>query len=63
MIRDPAEGIGRRNVLQVFAVGALAAMNTGCEPMGPDREADAQKDKPRYRVTEHVKRFYQVNEY
>jgi hypothetical protein len=61
-------GLGRRDLLKVLGVGAGAAAATvvpvAVEPaaaQGADKEAD--RNKARYRESEHVKTFYRTNRY
>lgn len=63
-----AEGkakVGRRDFLRVLGAGAglAAASGTLATAARADSESNEEKRKPRYRETEHVKAFYQVNRY
>lgn len=56
--------VGRRDFLRVLGAGAAAA---SAAPLvagsAVAAESDADKKKPRYRETDHVKAFYRVNRY
>lgn len=58
-------GLGRRDFLRAFSVGAGAAAVTA--PLAGEAKADSESQderrKARYRETEHVKTFYRVNRY
>jgi hypothetical protein len=66
---DRARGatrVGRRDFLRIAggaSVGAAAGAGALAVPASADSENDAEKRKPRYRETEHVKTFYRVNRY
>ncbi|HXW24516.1 MAG TPA: formate dehydrogenase [Xanthobacteraceae bacterium] len=54
--------VARRDVLRALAAGAGAAavpLATGVEAA----ESEADKRKARYRVTDHIKAYYRVNQY
>jgi hypothetical protein len=58
--------VGRRDFLRVLGAGAAgAAAGAGALTTGAqaDSENNDEKRKSRYRETEHVKTFYQVNKY
>jgi hypothetical protein len=58
--------LGRRDFLRTLGVGATAAVASAGQIAGEalaDTETDAEKRKPRYRETEHVKTYYRVNRY
>jgi hypothetical protein len=58
--------LGRRDFLRTLGVGATAAVASAGPIAGEalaDTETDAEKRKPRYRETEHVKTYYRVNRY
>ena len=64
-----AEGkarLGRRDFLLALGLGAGAAA-VAAGPLADDARADSEtndeKRKSRYRETDHVKAFYQVNRY
>jgi hypothetical protein len=56
--------LGRRQFLRVFGVGAAA---TAAQPFVAGAKADSEtndeKRKSRYRESDHIKQFYQVNRY
>jgi hypothetical protein len=58
--------VGRREFLRALGAGASAAA-AGAGPLAGEARADsgtdADKRKPRYRETEHVKDYYRVNRY
>ena len=57
--------VGRRDFLRVLATGAGAAA-AGATPLAAaraDSESNDDKRKARYKESEHVKTFYQVNRY
>ncbi|HEX2656297.1 MAG TPA: formate dehydrogenase [Xanthobacteraceae bacterium] len=58
--------LGRRDVLRVFATGATAAA-ASATPLASaavaDSESNDEKRKPRYKESEHIKKFYRVNRY
>ena len=64
MKKDHKQGLGRRDFLRTFGVGAGVA---AAGPLAPsaraDTETNEEKRKSRYRETEHVKTFYRVNRY
>ena len=66
MKQEPHAKVGRREFLRTLGVGASAAV-AGAGPLAgealADTETDAEKRKPRYRETEHVKDYYRVNRY
>ena len=58
--------LGRREFLRALGAGASAAVASAGPLAGEalaDTETDAEKRKPRYRETEHVKTYYRVNRY
>lgn len=59
-----ATTLGRRQFLRALGVGAAAA---AAAPLATEAvtasETDDDKRKSRYRESEHVKTFYQVNRY
>jgi hypothetical protein len=57
--------VGRRDFLRILGSGAGVAAGMGAFTAGAraDSESDAEKRKPRYRETEHVKTYYRVNRY
>jgi hypothetical protein len=56
--------VGRRDVLRALSAGAAA---TAVAPMAGEARAEtwneAEKQKARYRLSEHIKEFYRVNRY
>jgi len=64
--RERHAKVGRREFLRALGAGASAAV-AGAGPLAgearADTETDAEKRKPRYRETEHVKTYYRVNRY
>jgi hypothetical protein len=56
--------VGRRDFLRVLGAGAGAA---AAVPLGSEARADSEtndeKRKARYKETDHVKKFYSVNQY
>jgi hypothetical protein len=56
--------LGRRQFLRTLGAGAVA---TAAGPLATaakaDNETNDEKRKSRYRASEHVKTFYQVNRY
>lgn len=56
--------VGRRDFLRALGVGAGAATTaTLTTEATADSENNDEKRKPRYRETDHVKKFYSVNRY
>jgi hypothetical protein len=56
--------LGRREFLRTLGAGAtMAATAPLAGEALADTETDAEKRKPRYRETEHVKTYYRVNRY
>jgi hypothetical protein len=57
--------VARRDFLHVLGVGATVAFTGGplAKKATADTEKTDEKRKARYRQTEHVKTFYQVNRY
>jgi hypothetical protein len=57
-------GLGRRQFLRTLGAGAVA---TAAAPIATaakaDTETNDEKRKSRYRASDHVKTFYQVNRY
>jgi hypothetical protein len=54
--------VGRRDLLRALAAGAGAAavpLATGV----PVAAAEQDKQKARYRVSDHIKAYYRVNQY
>jgi hypothetical protein len=58
--------VGRRDFLRTLGAGAGAAA-VAAAPLGgvakADSESGSDRTKARYKETEHVKTFYQVNRY
>jgi hypothetical protein len=56
--------VGRRDVLRALAAGAGAAV-AGAAPLAGDAvaETDQEKRQARYRVSDHIKAYYRVNQY
>lgn len=57
--------VGRRDFLRALgagAVGAAASAPLASEAVA-DSESNDEKRKARYKVTDHIKRFYSVNRY
>jgi hypothetical protein len=56
--------LGRRDVLRALGVGAAA---TAAAPIAGEAQAEtwneAEKQKARYHLSEHIKEFYRVNRY
>jgi hypothetical protein len=70
MKQDRQVKVGRRAFLRALGAGASAGAFAVTASSGPlagealaDTETDAEKRKPRYRETEHVKTYYRVNRY
>ena len=66
MSADQGATTGRRQFLRAVGVGAGSALLASGPLTGPakaERETSDQQRKPRYRETEHVRAFYQVNRY
>ena len=66
MKNDQRTNVHRRDVLRALGAGAgVAAAASGplATPAQADGESNADKRKARYKETEHVKTFYQVNRY
>ena len=65
MKQEDKATVGRRDFLRTMGAGAgLAA--TAAIPLATSAaatQADAEKNKTRYRETDHVKTFYRVNGY
>ena len=65
-MKSEAKTVGRREFLRTLGVGAGVAV-AGAAPLATtaqaDTESNAEKRKPRYRETDHVKAFYRVNRY
>jgi hypothetical protein len=56
--------VDRRTVLRALGAGAGAATAGGAlSPAKADNETNDEKLKSRYKETDHVKAFYQVNRY
>lgn len=57
--------VGRREFLRTIGAGAglAAAVAVPLATEAAATETDAEKKKARYRETDHVKKFYQVNRY
>jgi hypothetical protein len=56
-------GVDRR---RLFLMGGSAAVAAAVVPIASEAEAEesqAERVKPRYRETEHVKNYYRVNRY
>ena len=52
--------VGRRDVLRALAAGAAAVpLATGAQAAEPEKD----KQKARYRVSDHIKAYYRVNQY
>jgi hypothetical protein len=65
MTRQHDPRLGRREFLRTFGVAATAVAATVplADQSRADTETKAEKLKPRYRETDHVKAFYRVNRY
>ena len=65
MTKEHQAKLGRRELLRVLGVGAVAAAAGAAMPTSAnaDSETDEEKKKARYRETDHVKTFYRVNKY
>lgn len=64
MQRTGTATLARRDVLRALAAGAGAtAAATVPAPAIADSESTEDKRKARYRETDHVRRFYDVNRY
>ena len=57
--------IGRRDVLRALTAGMGLAVTTAApfDTASSATEPDSEKSKARYKETDHVKKFYQVNRY
>lgn len=57
--------VGRRDFLRVLGAGTAVAAAAPLAATGAkaDNESNDEKRKSRYKETDHVKRFYQVNRY
>jgi H+/Cl- antiporter ClcA len=57
--------VGRRDVLRALAAGAGVAV-AGAAPLAGGAvaaESDQEKRQARYRVSDHIKAYYRVNQY
>jgi hypothetical protein len=56
--------VGRRDVLRALGAGAAA---TAAAPIAGEAQAEtwneAERQKARYRLSDHIKNFYRVNRY
>ena len=62
--KDKATGVDRRSL---FLMGGSAVAAAAVTPLAGSEaaaeESQAERVKPRYRETEHVKNYYRVNRY
>lgn len=62
--KPPAAGVDRRSL---FLMGGSAVAAAAVVPLAGSEavadESQAERVKPRYRETDHVKNFYRVNRY
>jgi len=58
--REPKTGVERRAFLKTLGLGAVGAA-TVAPLVGEAKETAQEREKPRYQVTDHVKRFYKLN--
>lgn len=66
MKRESKATVGRRDFLRTLGAGATVAVAAAAPLAGEalaDSESASERTKARYRETEHVKTFYQVNRY
>ena len=66
MTKPTKPALGRREFLRTLGAGAtVAAAAAGplASEARADNETNDEKRKSRYRESEHVKKFYQVNRY
>ena len=64
MSKQSRSTLGRRDLLRALAAGAgAAAASVPLSPPTMAAESDAEKRKPRYKETDHVKAYYRVNRY
>ena len=56
-------GLGRRQFLRTLGAGAVASAAPIVTAAKADNETNDEKRKSRYRASNHVKTFYQVNRY
>ena len=64
MKQNDKRTVGRRDFLRALGVGAGAAATAPLATAAKaDSETNDEKRKSRYRATDHVKTFYQVNRY
>jgi hypothetical protein len=63
MSRHPAKPtVGRRDLLRALAAGVCTAavpLATGAQAAEPEQD----KHKARYRLSDHIKAYYRVNQY
>jgi GH24 family phage-related lysozyme (muramidase) len=64
---DEKTAVDRRDFLRKVGIGTVGAGATLAPPLmtasQADSESDDEKRKARYRETDHVKKYYQVNRY
>ena len=64
MKTDSKATLGRRRFFRVLGVGAAAIVAAPLATAArPDSETNDKKRKSRYKESDHVKAFYQVNRY
>jgi hypothetical protein len=55
--------IGRRDVLKVFGAGAAASAAPLADGAQAETWNEAEHQKARYRLSDHIKAYYRVNRY
>ena len=55
--------IGRRDVLKVLGAGAAASAAPLADSAQAETWNEAEHQKARYRLSDHIKAFYRVNRY
>ena len=55
--------IGRRDVLKVLGAGAAASAAPLAETAQAETWNEAEHQKERYRLSDHIKNYYRVNRY
>lgn len=66
MKKEQKTTVGRRDFLRALGAGAGVAVAVSgplAVPAAADSESNDEKRKARYKETEHVKTYYQVNRY
>ena len=55
--------VGRRDVLKVLGAGAAASASPLAETAQAETWNEAEHQKARYRLSDHIKAYYRVNRY